>query len=147
MDVYICDTVEEAVERSAQIVKSVGPNGTKANFSILEKFLGGEEFAINLIASTTLPHGVHVTDIWKYHNILTDGTNVNIWQKMDDPHSPVYAALVQYGEGICRAVGIKYGMAHVELKAKYDTERGRYINPTMIEVAARLAGGWKAIMA
>jgi len=38
-------------------------------------------------------------------------------------------------------------MAHVELKAKYDTERGRYINPTMIEVAACLAGGRKAIMA
>ena len=41
MDVYICDTAEEAVERSAQIVKSVGPDGTKANFSLLEEFLGG----------------------------------------------------------------------------------------------------------
>ena len=65
---------------------------------------------------------------------------------MDDSHSPVYAALVRYGEGIFCAVGIKYGMSHVEPKAKYDTERGRYINPTMIEVAARLAGGRKAIM-
>ena len=77
MDVYICDTAEEAVERSTQIVKSVGPDGTKANFSFLEEFLGGEGFAINLIASPTLPRGVQVTDIWKYDNILTDGTNVN----------------------------------------------------------------------
>ena len=29
MDVYICDTAKEAVERSMQIVKSVGPDGTK----------------------------------------------------------------------------------------------------------------------
>ena len=35
MDVYICDTTKEAVKLSAQIVKSVGSNGTKANFSLL----------------------------------------------------------------------------------------------------------------
>jgi len=100
MDVYICDTAEEAVKRSVLIVKSVGSDGTKANFSLLEEFLGGEEFAINLIASPTLPCGVQVTDIWKYDKILTDGTNLNRWQTMDDSHSHVYAALVRYGEGI-----------------------------------------------
>ena len=35
IDVYICDTAKEAAERSAQIVKPVGSDGTKANFSLL----------------------------------------------------------------------------------------------------------------
>ena len=35
IDVYICDTAKEAVKLSAQIVKSVGSNGTKDNFSLL----------------------------------------------------------------------------------------------------------------
>ena len=35
MDVYICDTAKEAVKRSSQIIKSVGSDGTKANFSLL----------------------------------------------------------------------------------------------------------------
>lgn len=38
-DVYICDSMEEAIARSAQIVKSVGPDGTKANFSFLRSSL------------------------------------------------------------------------------------------------------------
>jgi hypothetical protein len=44
-------------------------------------------------------------------------------------------------------VGIKYGMAHIELKAEFDEKRGRWIDPAMIEVGARLAGGRKAGMA
>ena len=35
IDVYISDTAKEAAERSTQIVKSVGSDGTKANFSLL----------------------------------------------------------------------------------------------------------------
>ena len=54
MDVYICDNIEEAAEQSAQIVKSVGPDGTKAKFSLLEEFLGGDEFAVKIITTTTL---------------------------------------------------------------------------------------------
>ena len=38
-------------------------------------------------------------------------------------------------------------MAHLDLKAKYNIRRGRYIYPTMIEIAAHLSGWRKAIMA
>ena len=66
---------------------------------------------------------------------------------MVDPHDKAYASLVRYGEGVCRAVGIKYGMAHIELKAEFDPNVGRWINPVMIEVGARMAGGRKSVMA
>ena len=65
---------------------------------------------------------------------------VNTYQEMVDPHDRKYSSLVKYAEGVCRAVGIKYGMAHVELKAHLDEKRNRWVEPVMIEVGARLAG-------
>ena len=41
----------------------------RTQYALLEEFLGGEEFAINLLASPTTPRGVQVTDIWLYHKI------------------------------------------------------------------------------
>lgn len=147
MDVFICNNEKEAVQHSAEIVRSIGPDGRKVQYALLEEFLGGEEFALNLIASPTTPRGVQVTDIWLYHKVNANGTMVNTFQEMVDPHDPKYAYLVQYAEGVCRAVGIKYGMSHCELKAKYDEKRKKWIDPVMIEIAGRLAGGRKAIMA
>ena len=65
---------------------------------------------------------------------------VNTFQEMVDPHDRKYSFLVKYAEGVCRAVGIKYGMAHVELKSHFDEKRNRWVEPVMIEVGARLAG-------
>jgi len=146
-DVFICNNEQEAMESSAHIVRGIGPDGRKTQYALLEEFIGGEEFALNLVASPTTPRGVQVTDIWMYHKINTDGTMVNTYQEMVDPQSRAYGELVRYAEGVCRAVGIKYGMAHVEIKAEFDEKRNKWINPVMIEVGARLAGGRKAIMA
>jgi hypothetical protein len=66
---------------------------------------------------------------------------------MVNPHDKKYASLVKYAEGVCRGVGIRYGMAHCEIKAPFDEKLGRWVNPAMIEVGARLAGGRKAVMA
>jgi len=52
---------------------------------------------------------------------------VNTFQEMVDPHDKKFASLVQYAEGVCRAVGIKYGMGHCELKAKFDEKRNRWV--------------------
>jgi len=147
MDVFICKDEKEAVQHSATIVRSVGPDGRKTQYALLEEFLGGEEFALNLIASPTTPRGVQVTDIWMYHKIETNGTMVNTYQELVDCHEKKYASLVKYAEGVCRAVGIKYGMAHCELKAKYDEKTKKWVDPVMIEIAGRLAGGRKAILA
>mmetsp|Transcript_12764 Transcript_12764/g.26878 ORF Transcript_12764/g.26878 Transcript_12764/m.26878 type:complete len:570 (-) Transcript_12764:202-1911(-) len=146
-DVYICNDCQEAKECVSKIVKSLGPDGRKTQYALLEEFLTGEEFAVNLITSPTTPRGVQVTDIWRYHKIFLHGTMVNTWQSMVDPHDKAYASLVRYAEGVCRAVGIKYGMAHIEIKAEYDSKLGRWINPAMIEVGARMAGGRKSVMA
>jgi D-alanine-D-alanine ligase-like ATP-grasp enzyme len=86
MDVYICENEEEAVKRSAEVVRSVGPDGRKTQYALLEEFLQGEEFALNLMASPTTPRGVQVTDIWLYHKVSSEGTMVNTIQEMVDCH-------------------------------------------------------------
>ena len=84
MNIYICDSIEEPTKRKENIIKSVRPDGTKANISLLKKFLEKNKIDINFIASPTLPRGVQVTVIWKYDNILTYSTNVNRWYTMVD---------------------------------------------------------------
>ena len=160
MDVFICNSLEEAKERSSQIVGGIGPNSKKVLFSLLEEFIGGEEFAVNLIASPylfssdpdpsqpiTSTCSVKATDLWMYNKVQRGGTAVNTHQTMVDPNDPKYANMIHYAQGICRAVGIHYGLAHVELKARYCEHSKAYVDPVMIEVGARLAGGRKAIMA
>mmetsp|Transcript_54006 Transcript_54006/g.80200 ORF Transcript_54006/g.80200 Transcript_54006/m.80200 type:complete len:554 (-) Transcript_54006:173-1834(-) len=146
-DVFICENEEDAVAAASKIVRNIGPDGRKTQYALLEEYLGGEEFAVNLLASPTTPRGVQVTDIWMYHKINTDGTMVNTYQEMVDPHDKAYASLVKYAEGVCRAVGIKYGMAHCEVKVKFDEKKKVWVDPVMIEIAGRLAGGRKTIMA
>ena len=126
-DVFICKDEAEAMEASAHIVRGIGPDGRKTQYALLEEFIGGEEFALNLVASPATPRGVQVTDIWMYHKQYTDGTMVNTTQEMVDPHKRAYSELVRYAEGVCRAVGIKYGMAHVEVKAEWDEKRNKWI--------------------
>lgn len=93
----------------------------------MEEFIGGEEFALNLMASPATPRGVQVTDIWLYHKVSSEGTMVNTIQEMVDPHDKKFALLVKYAEGVCRAVGIKYGMGHCELKARFDEKRNKWV--------------------
>ena len=54
-DVYICNNLQEAVDCAAKIIKGVGPDGRKTQYALLEEFLDGEEFAVNLVASPTTP--------------------------------------------------------------------------------------------
>ena len=75
VDVFICKNEEEAVQHSSEIVRSVGPDGRKTQYALLEEFLGGEEFALNLIASPATARAVRVTDIWLYHKVNIDGVS------------------------------------------------------------------------
>jgi hypothetical protein len=112
-----------------------------------QEFLGGDEFAVNLIASPATARAVRVTDIWLYHKVNVAGTMVNTFQEMVDPTDKKFASIVKYAEGVCRAVGIKYGVGHCEIKATFDESKDKYVEPVMIEIAGRMAGGRKAAMA
>lgn len=76
-DVYICNSMEDAIDKASVVIKSCGPDGRKTQYALMEEFLGGDEFAVNLIASPTTPRGVQVTDMWMYHKVSMHGTMVS----------------------------------------------------------------------
>lgn len=39
----------------------------------------------------------------------------------------MFTSTLSFSQGVCRAVGIKYGMAHVEVKAQLDEAKKKWI--------------------
>ncbi|KAL7524579.1 hypothetical protein ACHAWF_002667 [Thalassiosira exigua] len=153
----------EAVDSATKIMRRVGSDRRKVQYALLEESTGGEEFALNLVASPTTPQGVQVTFIWV--NLVSNFALLHLRHclrvrdsilTLPDPRIcrcttrstwTGYKELVVYAEGVCRAVGIKYGVGHCELKAKFDEKRNRWVDPVMIEIASHFAGVRKVIMA
>eukprot|EP00956_Cyclotella_meneghiniana_P006126 scaffold7977_cov77-Cyclotella_meneghiniana.AAC.9 len=54
-DVYICSNVEEAEMALQSIVSKIGPDGRRVNEALLEEFIHGTEFAVNLMAFQSQP--------------------------------------------------------------------------------------------
>ena len=139
-DVHICSDENEAIDALHSIVDKLGPDGRTVTMALVEEYIDGTEFAINLMA---FGDGAHllVTDMWSYrktHKARYDSAEIC------DPAD--YPTLVSYARGVAKAVGICFGAAHVELKARRGSDV-TWTEPTMIEVGARLSGGRKSIMA
>lgn len=138
-DVFVCFDENDAKDALDSILNKVSPDGRNVELALLEEFIEGTEFAINLMSSNE--SGLLVTDMWKYKK-----TQKARYDSAEICNTPEYPELISYACRVANAVGIKYGAAHVELKARQD-ESGNYIDPIMIEIGARLSGGRKSIMA
>ena len=137
-DVYICTDEQDATAALEAIVQSLGPDGRFETQALLEEYLVGTEFAVNLMA---FEGSLAVTDMWVYKK-----TARARYQSADICNPDDFPELVAYALRVVRAVGIRIGAAHVELKAGKDGN-GRFVNPALIEVGARLSGGRKSEMA
>lgn len=138
-DVYICMDEQDATAALEAIVQSLGgPDGRIESHALLEEYLVGTEFAVNLMA---FEGSVRVTDMWVYKKTASAR-----YQSADICNPDDFPELVAYALRVARAVGIRIGAAHVELKAIKDGD-GRYVDPALIEVGARLSGGRKSEMA
>ena len=151
-DVYICreGRVNEVEGRVSDILQSgMGPDCRKVDSILLEEYISGDEIAVNIIASPMIKGKgtrIVVTDVWKYGKTITNGLARYDRADIMDPNDSSLCNVIKYAKGVAEAVGICYGMGHVELKATYSSEQGCYTNPVMIEVGARLSGGRKATM-
>uniref|UniRef100_A0A7S2VB62 ATP-grasp domain-containing protein n=1 Tax=Entomoneis paludosa TaxID=265537 RepID=A0A7S2VB62_9STRA len=152
-DVFICQTLEEATTATATILNRdrEGPDGRSTRQALVEEYIGGVEFAVNIMACQGI---VHVTDVWKYSKAPDTARYVSA--EICDPHHDSLSAVVEYAKQVAMAVGIRYGAGHVELKARPRTARlgededfdcMTWTDPCLMEVGARLSGGRKAAMA
>ena len=141
--VFICSTEEEATTALSSIVGKTGPDGRTVDLALLEEYIEGTEFAVNLMAFINDDGSSYllVTDMWKYKK-----TEKARYNSAEICNAADYPQLIVYACKVAKAVGIKFGAAHVELKAKQD-DNGEYVNPVMIEIGARLSGGRKSTLA
>jgi hypothetical protein len=160
-DVFVCPTLGEAERAFLQILENPGPDGRTPACVLLEEYIHGIEFAVNLLATqhqSTMSNEEHfdvvVTNVWKY-----DKTSQAryLGAEICDPTDEGLKEIVTYAKEVARAVGIHFGAAHVELKAQSSelSDKSKttdhltssaFTNPVMIEVGARLSGGRKATM-
>ena len=141
-DVFICSNDQEAARAITSIIGKTGPDGRHVEKALLEEYIGGVEFAINLMAFSSrdnAPPRLLVTDVWRYRK-----TKKARYGQAEICNPDDYPTLLRYATNVAEAVGVRVGAAHVELKAE---EVNKFANPIMIEVGARLSGGRKSIMA
>lgn len=138
-DVYICKSLSEARQAVDSIVGSLGPEGRQVRQALIEEYVDGTEFAVNLMA---FEGKLTVTDVWKYFK--TENARYNR-AEICDPNDETLQHVVDYSLRVGHAVGIRYGAGHVEVKAELDFD-GTFVDPCMIEVGSRLSGGRKATM-
>lgn len=140
--VYICSNDEEAIKAINSIIDKKGPDGRTVKMALLEEYIDGTEFAINLMAFKSYgEERLLVTDMWKYQK-----TKQARYDNAEICNPENYYEIVSYACDVAKAVGVQYGAAHVELKARQD-DNGKWFDPVMIEVGARLSGGRKSTMA
>jgi D-alanine-D-alanine ligase-like ATP-grasp enzyme len=146
-DVYICSSLDQANQALTHILTTMGPDERTAPCALLEEYIGGTEFAVNLLATAKKDEqgssGLLVTDVWVYDK--TDAAQYSS-ATMCDPNDPRLQKICDYAKGVARAVGVHYGAAHVEVKAQATADGRAYTEPIMMEIGARLSGGRKAVM-
>jgi hypothetical protein len=138
-DVFICESLEEAEHAFDTIVGNIGPDDRRVAHALIEEYINGTEFAVNMIAFEGM---LIVTDVWKY---LKTGKARYSQADNCDPSDDALHHVVEYSRRVAHAVGLRYGAAHVEVKAELDFD-DVYVDPCMMEVGARFSGGRKATM-
>jgi L-amino acid ligase len=138
-DVHVCGDMDALLEHHRVIVSRPDIWGKTPEFSLIEEFLSGTEYAVNLFADGD---DVRVTDIWCYEK--AEVTRASKWNfgyhaMLQPPDSPTSIALAKYAVALAKAVGIRIGPAHAEIKIDKD-------GPVMIEIGARLAGAKMPLM-
>ncbi len=96
----------ELLERSHGMIKS--------HRMILMPYLGGEEYAVNIIFRRGDPL---VTGVWSYKRKRLPGALIRYeadW--LMDPHSPIATQLISAATAIARHQGLKVGALHIEFK-------------------------------
>jgi len=137
-DVFVCTTPEQVTKAMTKILHHPSPWKQAPTFAVLEKFIEGQEYAINLFVT---PKETYVTDMWRYQRKVTCDGNVlydSIYN--EDCTAPHHVELCNYGRGIAKAIGVLYGPVHLEVMQTHD-------GPVMVEVGARISGGRKCVLA
>jgi biotin carboxylase len=129
-DVFICSSFAEAVDAVNRICcvpktrdnkpSQLGPDSRRVQHAILEEYINGIEFAVNLMV---LDSKLVATDVWRYHK--NDRAQYQM-AEIRNLCSPELEVIIDYAIKVAKAVGIQNGAAHIELKAKEKKNTNHY---------------------
>ncbi|MFE6689173.1 ATP-grasp domain-containing protein [Streptomyces sp. NPDC057743] len=131
--VHYCDTPEQAARAHTSLVGTENVFSMPNEAVLAQEYVVGTEYAINTV-SRDGKH--HVCDIWTSTHINANGVLDLCDGLVLLPHKGARIdRVVAYCEQVLDALGIQHGPAHLDVKM---TPSG----PCLIEVGARMGGGW-----
>ena len=136
--VFICDTEKSLVARFQEILSRPHHFGMIAQEAVIEEFLDGTEYVIDMFADGTQ---IRLTDAWVYEKIEIHGLKNIYYNIFSVPFDdPVIPRLTAAAERLSVAFQIQKGPVHFEIKD--DLKRG----PTLVEINVRLPGAQMATL-
>lgn len=131
LNVFRCRNADELRQAVARVMETPDGYGKVPHGVVVEEFIPGEEYAVNLFGDE---EKLVVSSVWRYEWSSTPFADRIYWNDFqEDPDDPRLAELVEYAKRVYRAVGIKLGPAHAEIKL---SPRG----PVAMEIGARMMG-------
>jgi len=132
LNVIKCHDEDELRAAVACVLDTPDGYGKVPHAAVVEEFVPGDEYAVNLFGDEDR---LAVTSVWRYEWSSTPYCRHCYWREfLQDPDDPAYAELCAYARRLYRAVGMRLGSAHAEIKM---SPRGL----VAIEIGARLMGG------
>ena len=132
LNVFKCRDEAELRKALACVLDSPDGYGKIPHAAVVEEFVPGDEYAVNLFGDADK---LVVTSVWRYEWGVTPYCSHSYWNEiLQDPDDPGLASLCAYAKRLYRAVGIRLGSAHAEIRR---SPRG----PVAMEIGVRLAGG------
>ena len=132
LNVIKCRNEVELRAAVARVCETPDGYGKVPHAAVVEEFIPGEEFVVNMFGDADK---LVVTSVWRYEWGRTPYADPMYWNDfLEDPDDPAFAELCAYAKRLYRAVGIRLGPAHAEVKL---SPRG----PVAMEIGARIMGG------
>ena len=131
LNVFKCRDEAELLKALAGVLDSPDGYGKIPHAAVVEEYIPGDEFVVNLFGDEDK---LVVTSVWRYEWRSTPYCHRCYWNEfLQDPDDPDLADLCAYAKRLYRAVGIRLGPAHAEIKL---SPRG----PVAMEIGARIMG-------
>jgi hypothetical protein len=131
-DVYLCKDIAAIEQAIARIVGKVNVIGLRNREAVLQPFVHGTEYNIDVVVSNGVPR---LAWIWRYH-LTPSPTSAHVVDYVDlvDPESDEAKRIGDILFRAAEALGIRWGPLHLELFV--DSE-----GPILLEAGARIGGG------
>ncbi|NBM21025.1 ATP-grasp domain-containing protein [Streptomyces sp. GC420] len=131
--VHYCDTPEQSVRAYRSLIGTENIFSMRNDSVVAQEYLAGTEYAVNTVSRDGRHH---LCDIWTATQTTANGVLDLCDGLVLLPHEGERVErVVAYCEQVLDAMGIRHGPAHLDVRL---TPSG----PCLIEVGARMGGGW-----